>query len=160
MFNPEEASQSADRFALHIVHRHGVVNIEKIPLLKIATRDTRFTDNDAFVEPMGDHHAYLINDMLKLSTEFPLTINVNLHIRDNNRKYNETMNYIAYTEWDFQMVPLYYRTVSTLFSTTKEVEYLLYHPTWEKRYLDSMLRQYPGVIMRSVYEYMENVEFQ
>ena len=89
MFDPSEIPETKSKFALHVVRHDREIIIQKIPLLEVT--DDTIGENilEPFIEPVGNHHAYLVNGRLKVSRKFPKAITDTKHRKNNIHLYFE-----------------------------------------------------------------------
>lgn len=158
MFDPSEISDASSKFALHVVLIDKNVTIKKIPLCKIDT-DVKVSE-DPYIDPIGDHHAYLADGILKVSTEFPKAI-TGKYPKDNIRLYKEM---IGWKEAEgFQIVPIYHEVnwrgkIFRIPYGPKEL--VVYHPTWDKKDLDTLLRNKNTIMVRTMAQFIENEPYE
>ena len=164
MFEPNEISEPVSKFALHVVKYGKEIKIQKIPLLEVINNIVE--DEKAFelfIEPISDHHAYLVNDILKVSLKFPREIKPAKYQIDNNiMMYNRINSLKMHKDLNFQIVPIWHSVnwPYQLFHLYNPTEFMIYHPTWEKEYLADMVRYHNTTTMRSIAQFIENDAFE
>ena len=162
MFDPSEVP-IASKFALHVVRYERKIKIQKIPLLEIANDAVEpEVASELFIEPIGDHRAYLLNDILKVNIEFSREIEPQCYIGDNIRLYDRIKTLKLVADLNFQIVPIW-NSVNwpfQFFRYGNPAEFMIYHPTWEKKYLADMVRCHNYKTFKSIAHFVENDPYE
>ena len=165
MFNPEEPSE-LEPLCLRVVFCKNKVEIQKIPLQEIPLQEiprqgvnhTETEIDDPFIEPIGDSEAYLIDGELKASSD----LRTKLEVRKYQMSYLSLYWHVARTHLSatlrFQIVPIYNTLCSCarFLKSCLPIDFLIYHPTWEKEYLDALLKYSDVKTTRAIVEFIEN----
>lgn len=163
MFDPSEIPETKSKFALHVVRHDREIIIQKIPLLEVT--DDTIGENilEPFIEPVGNHHAYLVNGRLKVSRKFPKAITDTKHRKNNIHLYFEFTSSRFTKNFNFQIVPIWHSVrwaINFFQQNHRPIEFIIYHPTRGKECLAGMVHYRNTKITKSIARFIENIAYE